>query len=100
MTVFIQHQLLGTGDIDECASLFKGNGNWTTTPTVAYSNETLFEVWEMLLKAGEHRHSTYEYDVVNIGRQVLGNYFGKLRDEFAETYSRKQLPLLKQKELK
>ncbi len=44
----------------------------TTTPTVAYSNETLFEVWEMLLKAGEHRHSTYEYDVVNIGRQVLG----------------------------
>lgn len=54
----------------------------------------------MLLKAGEHRHSAYEYDAVNIGRQVLGNYFGKLRDEFAEAYSRKQLPLLKQKELK
>jgi len=88
---------LGQGTLMNARPCLKGNGNWTTTPTVAYSNETLFEVWEMLLKAGEHRHSTYEYDVVNIGRQVLGNYFGKLRDEFAETYSRKQLPLLKQK---
>lgn len=88
---------LGQGTLMNARPCLKGNGNWTTTPTVAYSNETLFEVWEMLLKAGEHRHSTYEYDVVNIGRQVLGNYFGKLRDEFAEAYSRKQLPLLKQK---
>ena len=42
----------------------------------------------MLLKAGEHRHSAYEYDVVNIGRQVLGNYFGNfamnLRSLFPE----------------
>lgn len=88
---------LGQGTLINARPGLEGNGNWTTTPAIAYSNETLFKVWETLLKAGQHHRSAYEYDVVNIGRQVLGNYFKELRDEFAEAYSRKQLSLLKQK---
>lgn len=40
----------------------------------------------MLSVAGETQRDSYVFDVVNVGRQVLGNYFMTLRDRFATAY--------------
>ncbi|MDP4186227.1 MAG: alpha-N-acetylglucosaminidase, partial [Bacteroidota bacterium] len=73
-----------------------GNGNWTTNNHIDYDNRELLEAWGLLLKHKGINRSTYKYDVVNIGRQVLGNYFTCLRDSFAKYYTEKNLPMMRQ----
>ena len=51
-----------------------------------YRFPTLWRVWEELLAVDSER-DTYRFDVVNIGRQVLGDYFLIERDRFAAAYA-------------
>ena len=37
---------------------------------------------ERATKGPEHQHSDFRFDVINIGRQVLGNLFSEYRDQF------------------
>ena len=46
----------------------------------------MWRVWEELLAVDSER-DTYRFDVVNIGRQVLGDYFLIERDRFAAAYA-------------
>lgn len=85
---------LGQGTLTNARPSLAGHGNWTTNPAVQYSNAILFDVWESMLKVKGTKSKTYHYDVVNIGRQVLGNYFHLLRDRFTEAYENKQLDKL------
>lgn len=55
-------------------------------PTTGYRFPTLWRVWEELLAVDSER-DTYRFDVVNIGRQVLGDYFLIERDRFAAAYA-------------
>lgn len=81
---------LGQGTLTNARPALKGNGNWTTRPNINYDNKELFRIWERLLEAdkGDERNS-YLFDVVNIGRQVLGNHFLTVRNRFAAAYERK-----------
>ena len=72
-----------------------GHGNWTEWPPLVYPNATLFHAWELMLDADHQSRDAYQYDVVNIGRQVLGNHFLKLRDQFTSCYNSKNLSYLK-----
>lgn len=71
----------------------EGNWHWTTKPTVGYRFSTLWHLWEQLLTVESDR-DTYRFDVVNIGRQVLGDSFLTLRDRFTEAYKRHDLPAM------
>ena len=42
-----------------------------------------------MLQATPRNNDLYSFDVVNIGRQVLGNYFSVLRDRFTKAYIHK-----------
>lgn len=95
--IYIDPAVLGHATLVNARPSLKGHGNWTTEPRVIYENEDLFDIWEMLLSAGECDRQSYEYDVVNIGRQVLGNHFLVLRDEFASAYGKRDLDLLVRK---
>jgi alpha-N-acetylglucosaminidase len=54
------------------------------------------EVWrEMLSLAGKTNSDTYTFDVVNIGRQCLGDYFGLLNKKFADAYRTGNIDSLK-----
>lgn len=87
---------LGQATLSNARPTLKGSGNWTTNPDINYNNQDLFMAWElMLIKPGNTQ--SYEYDIVNIGRQVLGNHFKVLRDEFTEKYYAKDLTGLKEK---
>ena len=51
----------------------------------------MWEIWKELLKAEGVYHSEYHFDVINVGRQVLGNLFADYRDKFTDCYRKKNL---------
>lgn len=51
-----------------------------------YDNADLVRAWGLLLEADGGGRDSYLFDVVNMGRQALGNHFSDLRDEFASAY--------------
>ncbi|WP_299553803.1 alpha-N-acetylglucosaminidase [Seonamhaeicola sp.] len=85
---------LGQATLTNARPTLTGSGNWTTDPTINYNNTDLFKAWQLLLENPSDTPS-YQYDVANVGRQVLGNHFTKLRDEFTNSYEAKDLKLLK-----
>ncbi|MEN8256145.1 MAG: alpha-N-acetylglucosaminidase TIM-barrel domain-containing protein, partial [Verrucomicrobiota bacterium] len=62
---------------------------------VPYSNTDLFRAWELLLQAKDLSRDAAQYDVVNVGRQVLGNHYTALRNRFTAAYEAKDTGLLK-----
>jgi len=45
---------------------------------LTYNNKTLLKAWGEMLNCDSKERYSYQYDVANIGRQVLGNYFNDL----------------------
>ena len=89
---------LGQATLTNARPSFKGHGSWTTNNEIGYQNQDLVKAWDLLLQAKQETgNSAYEFDVTNVGRQVLGNYFTKLRDQFTEAYTTKDLPVLEVK---
>jgi alpha-N-acetylglucosaminidase len=71
---------------------FKGQNK--TDTTIDDDNKDLVNAWGLLLQSSAKTRGTYRYDVVNIGRQVLGNYFSHLRDQFTSDYTQRNLQML------
>lgn len=91
-SVYVSTARLGQGTLTNARPSLRGHGNWTTNPGIDYQNKTLFRIWEQMLRAGNSsKRTAYAFDVVNVGRQVLGNHFEELRDRFAEAYESKDL---------
>lgn len=63
----------------------EGYSNWTTKNKYKYDNGRLWEIWEDMKKSTADCPA-HLFDVVNIGRQVLGNHFAELRDSFTAAY--------------
>ena len=78
--VYIQPAQVGQGTLTNARPCLKGNGHWTTKPTIEYQPKDLVEAWRLLLLVKDCQRDSYEFDLVNIGRQVLGNYFNVVRD--------------------
>lgn len=94
-SVYTTTAQLGQGALTNARPSLYGHGNWTTNPKISYQNRTLFKLWEDMLSYQQSaKGSTYSFDVVNIGRQVLSNHFIKLRDEFTKAYTCKDLTRL------
>lgn len=88
--VYIDHARLGQGTLTNARPTLKGHGTWTVNPRIIYDNRDLFRIWETMLNSkGNQSRDSYVFDVVNIGRQVLGNYFKQVRDEFTAAYENK-----------
>lgn len=90
--VYTSTARLGQGTLTNARPSLTGHGNWTTNPSYNYSNADLFRCWEQLLAAAEASgplRDSQLFDMVNVGRQVLGNHFQALRDRFADAYNRR-----------
>jgi alpha-N-acetylglucosaminidase len=72
----------GQGTLTNAKPCLTGHNNWTTDPEINYSNADLLKAWKLLLDGAPGTDKIYSFDVVNIGRQVLGNYFSVLRERF------------------
>lgn len=77
--VYVQPAQVGQGTLTNARPCLKGNGHWTTKPTIEYQPKDLVEAWRLLLSVKDCQRDSYEFDLVNIGRQVLGNYFRFIR---------------------
>jgi alpha-N-acetylglucosaminidase len=87
-TTYAERAGLGRATLTNARPAFTGYNTWTTNPQINYNNKDVLKAWYLLLQApvNEHTPPVYFYDVVNTGRQVLGNYFAVLRDEFSKSY--------------
>ncbi len=73
------------------------HGSWVTLNKYEYDNADLFKAWSMMLDAapGAQGRDSYIFDIVNIGRQALGNRFEALRDSFATAYRARDIEAAK-----
>lgn len=94
-SVYVSPACLGQGTLTNARPCFAGHGNWTTNPAIRYENATLMQVWDLMLKAESSDRDAYIFDIVNVGRQVLGNHFMTLRDMFTKAYDSKELDRMK-----
>lgn len=95
--IYIANSQLGQGALTNTRPCLEGYGTWTTRPHYKYSNIELFSLWERMLNTAKNNNTAYTYDIINIGRQVLSNYFGVIRDEFTQAYKNKDKDLLQRK---
>ena len=73
-----------------------GTDSWNTYPDIFYDNATLWSVWQTLLAAEvDQANPGHNYDMVNVGRQVLGNLFSQFRDNFTAAYNARDIEAMK-----
>ena len=94
--VYTEHSKTGHATLTCAHPALDGNWHWTTKPSTNYSVETLWTVWDALLATPSDR-DTYKYDVVNVGRQLLGDMFMFVRDEFTAAYKAGDLAAMQEK---
>ncbi len=73
-----------------------GTDSWNTYPDIFYDNSTLWGIWQTLLAAEvDSVNPGHNFDVVNVGRQVLGNLFSEFRESFTDSYNKKDIEGMK-----
>lgn len=86
---------LGRATLTNARPAFTGYNTWTTNPAINYNNKDLLKAWQLLAAVKDKAPALYYYDIADVGRQVLGNYFSVLRDRFTECYNKKDMTGLK-----
>jgi alpha-N-acetylglucosaminidase len=92
--IYTHPAMLGQATLTNARPSLKGNGSWTTNPHLDYNNEDLLHAWKLLMDCKAVNRNSYLYDVVNVARQVLGNYFAVVRDRFSQHYYKKDIQIL------
>jgi alpha-N-acetylglucosaminidase len=66
---------------------FEKNTAWTNT-TLTYDPMQLVKAWDLFMAAADSLKNSdgFQYDLVDLTRQVLGNYATPLQQKFAEAY--------------
>ena len=89
---------LGQSTLTNARPSLKAHSSWTTNNEIGYNNLDLLNAWKQLLQSNSSLTTkAYQFDVTNVGRQVLGNYFTVLRDQFTDAYNSKNIAVLEQK---
>ncbi len=95
-SIYIRHATCGQAVLMNARPMLVGTDSWNTYPDIHYSNATLLNAWDKLLSAeGVDGNPGYDYDVVNVGRQVLGNLFSDFRENFTRAYNNKDIDAMK-----
>ena len=69
---------------------FEGHGTYYTKPYYSYNNDNLLKAIRMLIKSPSKRYG-FEYDIVNLLSQWMGNHFMDIRNAFTLAYKNKDL---------
>lgn len=95
-TTYSERAGLGRATLTNSRPVLKDFQSWTTNPSIKYDNRELLKAWNLLNQA-KATTDVFEFDLVNVAKQVLGNYFKNVRDEFTNAYEKKDVQELKQK---
>lgn len=89
--IYLSRAQLGQAPVNNTRPLLHGRSS-----NIKYDNKDLLNVWQLMLNVEDKEiPKVYQFDVVNVGRQVLGNYFSVLKNRFTECYEKKDLNGLK-----
>ncbi|HET9824403.1 MAG TPA: alpha-N-acetylglucosaminidase C-terminal domain-containing protein, partial [Chitinophagaceae bacterium] len=94
-TAYVERAGLGRATLTNSRPVFKDFQSWTTNPTIKYDNRELLKAWSLLNEA-KVTTDVYAFDLVNVAKQVLGNYFKNVRDEFTDAYEKKDVVVLRE----
>lgn len=61
---------------------------------VDYPNAALLSVWQKLLQVSDCDRDALRLDIITVGRQLLGNYFLAVKEDFDRMYEAKDIPAL------
>jgi alpha-N-acetylglucosaminidase len=92
--IYVQNSDVGKGDLTNSKPVFENSFNWTVNPEIKYDNKDLAEAWKYLLEVNAETDD-YKDDLTVVGKQVLGNYFMELRNQFTAAYQQKNLTEMK-----
>lgn len=92
--IYVQNSDVGKGDLTNSKPVFEKYYNWTVNSEIKYNNKDLAEAWKFLLSTHSNTDE-YHDDLTVVGKQVLGNYFIVLRDEFTKAYQEKDVAKMK-----
>lgn len=84
-SVYTAPATVGQATLINAHPCFKGHWRWTTRTDVPYSYKTLERVLTML-KNVKSDMDTWKYDIVNIERQLIGDSFTDMRNDFTSAY--------------
>lgn len=73
--IYTEYAICGQSVLMNARPRLTGTKSWNTNPGIHYANNDLWQIWKELLKARNINNSDFRFDVINIGRQVLGNLF-------------------------
>ncbi len=103
-SVYVEFSRTGQATLTCAHPCLTGNWHWTTKPAEGYTAEQMYAIWGKLLEASaqvdpqqDGLRDTYLYDIVNAGRQYLGDHFLEVRDEFTKAYNAKNIKTLEAK---
>lgn len=87
----------GAESIITARPTFDKNPGGTSTTTLAYSPMELVKAWDHLLADADKLRSSdgYQFDVVDLTRQVLANYALAIHEQIADDYKKKELSAFK-----
>lgn len=85
--IYVDHSITGQATLTNAHPCLEGNWLWTTRPGRSWSVSDIMDIWNTALKVESDR-DTYLYDLVNIGRQTLGDLFFDWRNEFTAAYKK------------
>ena len=92
-TAYAERAGLGRATLTNSRPVFKDFQSWTTNPLIKYDNRELLKGWNLLNEA-KTTTDVYKFDLVNVAKQVLGNYFKSVRDDFTSAYQTKDVQKL------
>ena len=87
-SIYTHEATCGQAVLINARPMLVGTDSWNTYPDYFYDNSTLWGVWQALLAAEvDLANPGHNFDVVNVGRQALGNLFSDFRDQFTAAYN-------------
>jgi len=96
-TTYAERAGVGRATLTNSRPVLKDFQSWTTNPAIKYDNRELLKAWNLMNQVQQPVTDVYQFDLVNVVKQVLGNYFKNVRDEFTEAYEKKDISQLKMK---
>lgn len=90
--VYVERSKIGQASLTNARPALRDKTGFYTNPAYIYQDEDLLQALDQLLAAGNGKdNAAYKFDVMNVTRQLLGNKFNQLRDQFTNAYENNNL---------
>ncbi len=95
--IYIQSDYPGQCPVINIRPSFGGFKTYYSSPRIPYNNKELLQATELMLQA-DSKTQAHAFDVVNLTRQLISNYYGDVFKEYEQAYNKNDFSTMKAKE--